>query len=542
MHHRLQVARRKLLVGGAAVLLAASAAMLPASGSMAQTLVIGQAGDGLTLDPHAFNGIVEASIMSNLFDPMIAFDKEMNIDPSKSLIESWENPEPERWVFHVREGVKFHNGAELTAEDVAFSLERMLNWEVFGAMTGIAFYINAIESVEVTGPHTVEVKTKGPFGPMLRHLRTVYVVNKAHVEQVTEEKGVEEVSRQPVGTGAFKLVEWVAGDHVTLERNDDWWAGEAGIEKVIFRQIANNATRTAALLSGEIQIATELPPHDVPRVESNGDTDVVVLDGMRTVNFKFDTGRDETPGIAGMKNPLQDKRVRMAINHAIDQDAIIKVVMNSFATPAEQISGRQHFGWSPNVERLAFDPDRAKELLAEAGYQDGFPLRVDSTNNRYVNDEQICLAVAQMLTKVGIQANCRARSKQIAFKEYYDKNILCCSMFVFSYVVPTADIAGNMETNFHTPTPDGKYGASNGGNPETPQYSNPEVDKLIEAAARETESEKRLALLQKASETIMADYPIVPLHYQNDIYGISNKVDWQPRPDYFLTMFDAKWK
>ena len=176
------------------------------------------------------------------------------------------------------------------------------------------------------------------------------------------------------------------------------------------------------------------------------------------------------------------------------------------------------------------------------GFPKGFPLRVDSTNNRYVNDEQICLAVAQMLTKVGLQASCRARSKQIAFKEFYDKTILCCSMFVFSYVVPTADIAGNMETNFHTPTADGLYGASNGGDPKTPQYSNPAVDKLIEAAAQETDSGKRTQILQKASEAIMADYPIVPLHYQNDIYGISKKVSWKPREDYYLTMYDAAWK
>ena len=147
-----------------------------------------------------------------------------------------------------------------------------------------------------------------------------------------------------------------------------------------------------------------------------------------------------------------------------------------------------------------------------------------------------------MLTKVGIQASCRARSKQIVFKEFYDKTILCCSMFVFSYVVPTADIAGNMETNFHSPTADGLYGASNGGDPKTPQYSNPAVDKLIEAAAQETDTEKRKQILHKASDAIMADYPIVPLHYQNDIYGISKKVSWKPREDYYLTMYDATWK
>jgi peptide/nickel transport system substrate-binding protein len=508
----------------------------------AETLVIGQAGDGLTLDPHAFNGIVEASIMSNLFDPLIAFDKKMEIDLSKSLIERWENPQPDRWVIYLRRGVKFHNGAEMTAEDVAYSIDRMLNWKPFGAMTGIAFYINAFETVTIRDPYTIEVKTRGPFGPMLRHLRTVYVVHKGHVEKVIREKGIEEVGRQPIGTGAYKLVEWVSGDHVTMERFDGWFAGKAAVERVVMRQISNNATRTAALLSGEIHIAAELPPHDVPRVKSNSGMDVAVLDGMRTVNFKFDSVREETPGIPGMKNPLRDKRVRMAINHAIDANAIVKVVMNGFAKPADQIAGEQHFGWSPNVQRLPYDPDKAKKLLAEAGYPNGFPLRVDSTNNRYVNDEQICLAVAQMVTKVGIQGSCRARSKQIVFKEFYDKSILCCSMFVFSYVVPTADIAGNMETNFHTPTNDGKYGASNGGNPETPQFTNAEVDKLIEAAAQETVIEKRKAILNRASEAIMAEYPIVPLHYQNDIYGISKKIVWEPRPDYYLTMYDAKWR
>src|SRR5262245_11118971 len=339
----------------------------------AQTLVVGQAGDTLTLDPHSFNGIVEASLMSNLFDPLIAFDKNMEIDPKLSLIESWKNPAPDRWVFEIRKGVKFHNGADLTAEDVAYSIERMRNWKAFGAMTGIAVYLNKLTSAKATGPYTVEVETSGPFGPMIRHLRTVFVVNKAHVEKVTKEKGIEEVGRQPIGTGAFKFVEWVPGDHVTLERNASWWGGEGGDEQDMVRQIANNATRTAALLSGEIQIATELAPHDVARVKQSPANEVVVLDGMRTVNYKFDSVREETPGVTGIKNPLRDVRVRMAINHAIDSQAIAKVVMAGYGTPSEQIAGRQHFGWSPNVKRLPYDQEKAKALLAEAGFPKGFP-------------------------------------------------------------------------------------------------------------------------------------------------------------------------
>ncbi len=183
--------------------------------------------------------------------------------------------------------------------------------------------------------------------------------------------------------------------------------------------------------------------------------------------------------------------------------------------------------------------DDESRMLYKLG---GFPLRIDSTNNRYVNDESICLTVSQMLNKVGIQATCRARPKQVVFKEIYDPNILCCSMFVFSFVTPTGDIAGNLESNFHTPSSTSGYGAYNGGDAATPQYSNPAADLLIEAASAETDQDKRLKILQAASTVIMNDYAIVPLHYQNDIYGMSKTVDWQPRPDYFLTMFDAKFK
>lgn len=504
-----------------------------------ETLVIGQAGDAITLDPHANIGIVEASLASNIFDPLVVFDKKMEVKPG--LAERWETPNPTTWVFHLRKGVKFHNGSPLTAEDVKYSIERILNWKPFGTMGGVAAYINAIESVRVIDPDTVEIKTGKPFGPMLRSLRTAYIVNKAHVEKITQEKGIEAVSLNPMGTGAYKFVEWVPGDHLIVERNDSWWGGRPAISRINFRQIANNATRVAALLSGEIHIATELPPRDVDRVKNNPETKVVVLDGMRTVNFKFDSVREVTPGVPGMPNPLKKLKVRMAINHAIDEDAIVKVVMNGYARPSNQLASDSHFGWSPAIKRLPYDPAKARRLLAEAGYPNGFPLRVDSSNNRYVNDEQICLTVAQMLNKVGIKATCNARSKQVVFKEIYDPKILCCSMFIFSFVTPTADIAGNLESNWHTPSSHAGYGTYNGTS-DAPMYSNQTADKFIEAAALETDQDKRLKLLRAASETIMADYPIVPLHYQNDIYGMSKRVDWTPRPDYFLTMADARLK
>lgn len=515
-------------------------AVLTGSANLAwtqDTLVVGQAGDAITLDPHAGNGIVEASMASNLFDPLVILDRKMEVKPG--LAERWENPNPTTWLFHLRKNVRFHDGAPLTAEDVKYSLERILNWKPFGDMGGVTVYISAISSVRVVDPLTVEIKTDKPFGPMLRSLRTAYIVNKAWVEKITREKGIEAVSLHPMGTGAYKFVEWVPGDHLTVERNDSWWGGKPEIPRITFRQIANNATRVAALLSAEIQIATELPPRDADRVKNNPATKVILLPGMRTVNFKFDSVRDQTPGVPGMPSPLKKLKVRMAINHAIDEDTIVKVVMNGYARPSEQLASDSHFGWSPNIKRLPYDPAKARQLLAEAGYPNGFPLRIDSTNNRYVNDEEICLSVAQMLNKVGIQATCRARSKQVVFKEIYDPKILCCSMFIFSFVTPTADMAGNLEGNFHTPTLKSGHGAYNG-TPETPMYSNPQADKLIEAAALETDEAKRLKLLQAASETIMADHPIVPLHYQSDLYGMSRRVDWTPRPDYFLTMSDAR--
>jgi peptide/nickel transport system substrate-binding protein len=522
-----------IVLNACLVLLIGSALQVSAQDS----LTVGQAGDAITLDPHANNGIVEASMASNIFDPLVVLDKKMEIKPG--LAERWENPNPTTWIFHLRRTVKFHDGSPLTAEDVKYSIERILSWKPFGAMGGLAAYISAISSARAIDAHTVELKTDEPFGPMLRSLRTAYIVNKGWVEKITREKGIEAVSLHPMGTGAYKFVEWVPGDHLIVERNNEWWGGKPEIGRITFRQIANNATRVAALLSGEIQIATELPPRDAERVKNNPATKLIVLPGMRTVNFKFDTIRDQTPGVPGMPNPLKKLGVRMAINYAIDEDTIVKVVMNGYARPSEQLASDAHFGWSPNIKRLPYDPAKARQLLAEAGYPHGFPLRVDSTNNRYVNDEEICLSVAQMLNKVGIQATCRARPKQVVFKEIYDPKTLCCSMFIFSFVTPTADMAGNLEPNFHTPTLKGGYGAYNG-TPETPMYSNPKADALIDAAAVETNEAKRLKLLQGASETIMADYPIVPLHYQADLYGMSRRVEWTPRPDYFLTMYDAK--
>ena len=496
--------------------------------SAQDALIVGQVGDALTLDPHANIGIVEASMASNIFDPLVVLDKNMDVQPG--LAETWENPDPVTWIFHLRQGVRFHDGSALTAEDVKFSIDRILGWKPFGTMGGVKAYIRPIASARVLDAHTVELKTKKPFGPMLRSLRTAFIVSKAHVEKITAEKGIEAVSLNPMGTGAFKLVEWAPGDYLKVVRNDDWWGGRPAVRTINFRQISNNATRVAALLSGEIHIATELPPRDVDVVKAHAQTTVVILDGMRTVNYKFDTIRDVTPGVPGMPNPLKKRKVRMAINHGINAEAIVKVVMNGYARPATQLAGDKHFGWNPDISRLPYDPVKARSLLAEAGYPDGFPLRIDSTNNRYVNDEQICLTVSQMLNKVGIKASCRARPKQVVFKEIYDPNILCCSMFVFSFVTPTADLAGNLESNFHS---DG-YGNR--------QYSNRAADVLIEAASSETDEDNRRAILQGASTVIMADFAIVPLHYQNDIYGMSKKVDWRPRPDYFLTMFDAKLK
>jgi peptide/nickel transport system substrate-binding protein len=504
------------------------------------TLIVAQMGDALTLDPHAHNGIVEASMCSNIYDTLIMLDKNMDVQPGLAV--KWENPDNLTWIFHLREGVKFHNGTPFTARDVKYSIERILNWKPFGTMIGVAAYIQPISGVRIIDEYTIELKTEKPFGALLRNLRIPYIMNQEHTEKIEKEKGIESVSMNPMGTGAFKFVEWVQGDHLTLERNEAWWGGKVGIPNVVFRQISNDATRTAALLSGEVDIAAELAVRDVARVKSNPATKVVVLDGMRTVNFIFDMGRDKTPGIAtSPPNPLKNRLVRQAIYQAIDEDAIVKVVMNGFARPSTQFCSDSHFGWNPTIKRLPYDPETAKKLLAEAGYPNGFPLRIDSSNNRYVNDEQICMAVAQMLNKVGIKATCRARPKHIVFKEFYDPKIACCSMWIFSHVVPTADVSAQFEQIWHTKVSGTGYGAYNDVGDGIPRYSNPAFDLLIDAAAGTTDQNDRQAYLQAAALVGVNDVPLVPLHYQNDIYGMSNKVDWIPRPDYYLTVWDAKF-
>ncbi len=510
----------------------ALASLGAAPGSIAQeALIVAEQQSPNTLDPHANNGIPTASHASNFYDPLLVTDRSMTLQPA--LAESWENPDPTTWIFHLRPGVKFHNGAPLTAEDVKFSIDRVVNWEAFAGFGGVGYINCCIASTRVIDDLTVEVTTSEPFGPILRSLRTTYIVNKEHTEKIIADEGVEAVGQQAMGTGAFKLVEWVKGDRLTMERNDDWWGGEVGVPRVIFREISNQPTRVAALLSGEIHIAAELPPRDVQRVDNGDDTKAVLLDGMRTVGFRFDTIRDETPGVPGMANPLLDRRVRKAISHAIDADAIVKIVMDGKALTNTQMAGRHHFGFNPGIERPEHNIELGKQLLAEAGYEDGFPLTIDSSNNRYVNDEQICLAVAQMVNQVNIQATCRARPVNVFGTAIYRQGDQGeGSMWIFSHVTPTADIAGNLESNFHTN--DGVLGTFN------PGYTNPAVDSLIELANQTTDEAERRSHLQAAVSLIMEDAAYLPLHYQFEIYGMRSNVDWEPRPDSFMTMYDAK--
>ncbi|WDR01317.1 ABC transporter substrate-binding protein [Devosia algicola] len=493
-------------------------------------LIIAEAQSPNTLDPQANNNIPTASISSNIYDTLVGMDRDMNVVPALAL--SWETPDATTWVFKLRPDVKFHNGADLTAEDVKFSIDRVANWEPEGGFGGVGYISCCIASTSVVDPLTIEIKTKEPFGALLRSLRTTFIMNKENTEKLMADGGIEAVSNSPMGTGAFKFVEWIKGDHISLVRNDDWWGPDVGIEKLTFREISSEPTRVAALLSGEVDIASNISPQNEARLQSSDGVSSIAVEGMRTVGYRFDAIRAQTPGIPGMDNPLLDRRVRQAIIESVDEDAIIKVVMNGKATINTQMAGRQHLGFNPRIERLPYDPEHAKTLLAEAGYADGFPLTIDSTNNRYVNDEQICLAVTQMITKIGIQATCRGRPASVFGPAIYQQGDAGDgSMWVFSHVTPTADISGNLESNFHSN--DGTFGAFN------PGYSNVAVDRLIELSNQTTDQDDRRAYLEGAVSLIMEDAVYLPLHYQFDIYGMRDSVQWEPRADGFMTMSDA---
>ena len=496
---------------------------LPAS---AATFRWANDGDANSMDPYTRSETFLLTFTQNFYDPLVRRDKDLKVEAA--LAESWEQPDPTTWRFHLRHGVKFHDGSPFTADDVVFSYQR-----VIAPGSQLNGYMQAVSSVRKIDDYTVDFLTKVPDPIFLQEITSWAIMSKTwceanHAEQAMDltKKDENFATRHENGTGPFILDVREPDRRTTMHAFPGWWDKMPGnLDKVEFNVIGNAATRVAALLSGDIDMMYTVPPQDVPRLQNNADLKVLETPELRTVFLGFDESRDELlKSTVKGKNPFKDVRVRRAFNEAIDIKAIQQRVMRGQSHPTALMYGLGVNGYTEASDvRYPYDPAGAKKLLADAGYPDGFGVTLDCPNDRYINDEAICQAVTAMLARVGVTVTLNAQTRLKYFAEISNPDYHT-SFYMLGWTPNTYD-ALNALYNLAA-SRNGTRGIFNDGG-----YSNPKFDALLDQIAVETDPAKRQAGILAASQMLKDDAAFAPLHQQVVVWAANKKVDLVEQAD-----------
>jgi peptide/nickel transport system substrate-binding protein len=514
-----------------AAALAATTALTALAPAEARTLRWARSGDALTLDPHAQNEGPTAALNHHIYETLAARDQAGKLVPG--LATSWRilPTDATTWEFKLRPNVKFHDGASFDAEDVVFSLNRALQ-----PTSDYKGLITSVESVSKVDDLTVHVKTKGPNPLLVNNLTNMFMMDKGWTEKnnavkVQDFKNKEEnfAVRNANGTGPFILVSREPDIKTVMRRNESYWGKGADvpleISEIVYTPIKADATRVAALLSGEVDFVQDVPVQDIERLKTTPNTRVNVGPENRTIFFGMDVGSKDLKGdnVEG-KNPFADKRVRQAMNMAINRAAIQRVVMRGQSVPTGVIMPPFVNGWTAELDKAPTpDANRAKAMLAEAGYGQGFQTTLHCPNDRYVNDEGICQAVVGMLGQIGLRANLVSQSKTLHFP-LIQRNPPEAEFYLVGWGVPTFDSEYIFSFLYHTR--DAKFGSWN-----ALRYSNAELDRQIEALSSEPDATKRNASIAAIWKTLQDETLYLPIHHQALAYAMKNAVDVPVDPE-----------
>ena len=493
----------------------------------AQTVRIANQGDALSMDPHSLNETLQLSGTGNFYEPLVGRNNDLSLTPM--LAPSWKQTSPTVWRFELRKGVQFHDGTPFTADDVVFSLART---QVEGS--DMKSYTNDFKEVRKIDSHTVEIETKTPFPILPDVLSLVYIMSKKWCETnqatvpVDRRKGVENTaSFKANGTGPFRVRERQPNVRTVFTRNGSYWGKiEGNVTEVVFTPIGNDATRVAALLSGEVDVMEPVPVQDIDRVNSSANTRAVTGPELRTIFLGMDQKRDELlySNVKG-KNPFKDKRVRQAFYQAIDIKGIKKTVMRGASNPSAQLVGPGINGFQPEMKRLPYDVEAAKKLMAEAGYPNGFEVSMNCPNDRYVNDGRICQTVAANLSRINVKINLQAETKGTYFPKVLRRDT---SFYMLGWTPATYDAHNAMNAIMRC-VDDKGAGQFNLG-----AYCNPKVDELTLKVQAETDKNKRNAYIKEAFDLHAADVGHIPLHQQALAWGVNKKVKLVQLADNFM--------
>ena len=475
----------------------------------AQTIRIANQGDALSMDPHSLNESLQLSTTGNVYEPLVGRNKDLSLAPA--LATAWKQTAPTVWQFELRKGVQFHDGTPFTADDVLFSFART---QVDGS--DMKSYTNDFKEVRKINDHTVEIETKTPFPILPDVISQVGIMSKKWCEAnqalapVDRRKGIENAaSFRANGTGPFRLRERQPNVRTVFTRNGTYWGKiEGNAAEVIFTPIGNDATRVAALLSGEVDVMEPVPVQDIERVNNGAKTRAITGPELRTIFLGMDQKRDEL-----LYSSVKGK----------------KTVMRGASNPSALMVGPGINGFQPEMKRLPYDVEAAKKLMAEAGYASGFEVSMNCPNDRYVNDGRICQAVAANLSRINVKINLQAETKGTYFPKVLRRDT---SFYMLGWTPSTYD-AHNALNALMACVDDKGAGQFNLG-----AYCNPKVDELTKKIQAETDKAKRNAMIKEAFDLHSADVGHLPLHQQALAWGVGKNVKLVQLADNYMPF---KW-
>ena len=513
---------------------------LPASGLAAQELRVGLASEPSSADPHFHNLGPNNQLRRNVFESLVGTDEAQQLFPL--LAESWRPLDDTRWEFKLRQGVSFSDGSAFDAYDVIYSVCRIPG--VPDSPSLFTTYTKAIKGFEVPDPHTLIVHTEAPY-PLLPTEFSTWGIISAKANGVDgasiafSPEGCGDIpypatqafndGSAAIGTGPFLMTSFRRGEGVELARNPGYWGEPAPWEKVTMKPLTSAGPRVAALFAGDVDLIENPPLQDLPRIAAESGLSVVQGISNRVIYIHFDHAQEPTPMVTGTdgKNPLKDARVREALSIAINRDAIVERIMGGVAVAAGELLPFGMFGAHEkgDMPPPAFDADRAKALLAEAGYPDGFGITLGTPNDRYINDAQVAQAVAQMWSRIGVPTEIDASTASTFFSR---RNKFEFSVYLAGWGAGTGEMSSPLKALLATKDKTRGYGATNAG-----QYSNPEMDALLSEALATVDDAKRQELLREASRVAMADWAIIPLHFEVTPWAMKATLSYAPRVDQY---------
>jgi peptide/nickel transport system substrate-binding protein len=501
-------------------------AVLMASSVMATTLRWTSASDIPTLDIHSQNNALGNGVHAAIYESLVYYNsRTFKVEPQ--LATAWKLINPSQLRVTLRSGVKFSDGSVLDVEDAIFSINRAM-----AKTSNFNVFTQGIDKVVKVDANNLDIMLKGPNPVIVNQLTELRIMSKAWAEKnkSTEPKDIKTkdesfAHRNAMGTGPFVVDSWQPDQKLVLKRNPNWWGKlEGNLTEIVYTPVKQEATRVAAILSGEVDMVLDPNLQDLGRIRST--PNLKVLDGAenRTIFLGMDQFRDELPGsnVKG-KNPLKDVRVRKALYQAIDIAAINRVTMRGLSQPTGTMISPQVNGWTKKADtRYAFDINAAKKLLDEAGYKDGFEVDFACPNNRYINDEEICQAVTAMWSKIGVKAKLRTLPLVTYFPmiQRYE-----ASIYMLGWGVPTFDALYSLQSLVRS------VGAGGDGNYNVGRYSNPQMDALVERIKKETDLANRNDLIEKALLLSHQDVSHLPLHNQTIPWAMKKNVEMVHRAD-----------